>query len=60
MEAYLTLSDTDESYLFPRPRLGYTISGGGSSDGGGDTVIDENDTPLGPLPELNLSLIHIW
>ena len=55
VEAYLTLSDTDESYLFPRPRLGYTISGGGSSDGGGDTVIDENDTPLGPLPELNIA-----
>ena len=45
----------DRSYLFPRPRLGYTISGGGSSDGGGDTVIDENDTPLGPLPELNIA-----
>lgn len=55
VEAYLTLSDTGESYLFPRPRLGYTISGGGSGGGGGDTVIDENDTPLGPLPELNMA-----
>ena len=50
VEAYLTLSDTDESYLFPTSPPGLHHQRWRQQRMAvGDTVIDENDTPLGPL-----------
>ena len=65
-DAWLTLPNGGDSYFFPDPVLGYRIIDdgpeGGSEvivdpddpdGGGGDTTIDDGETPLGPLPDLN-------
>lgn len=53
VEAYLTPAGTSDELMFPRPSVDYTMDYPDGGDGGGDTTIDDGETPLGPGADLN-------
>lgn len=50
VQAYLQPAGSDEGLLFPEPSLSYRVGGDGG-DGGGETIIPDDDVPLADLNE---------